>query len=170
MASPYHKIRLLVNWHHTNRPVRNLVMPQPSDAQGNLHICCIIPLNISIIIRCRLAFIKSLRVVARDPNSLELLSNYWLGHYGLRLPENYSFIVGVASHPEAESASLEVPSCCVMTNLGLSVLPGSQPGGNCFNEAVGLLLEGLRTSEVQLMGGEGFKVESTSGKALDVIK
>lgn len=115
----------------------------------------------------RLAFIKSLHPAPTDPKTLDDLHNFWLGHYGLKLPtKNFPFLVGVASHPEAESASLEVPSCCVMTNLGLSVLPGSMPGGSCYSEAVGLLLENLKSSELQLLGGEGFKVETNTGRCL----
>lgn len=137
------------------------VINLPAAAEAFL-LCC---LNFNFFVR--LAFIKSLHPAPTDPKTLEELHNFWLGHYGLKLPTKcFPFLVGVASHPEAESASLEVPSCCVMTTLGLSVLPGSTPGGSCYREAMALLLEGLQSSELKLLGGEGFKVETNPGRCI----
>eukprot|EP00775_Hariotina_reticulata_P011747 gene11747-11893_t len=76
----------------------------------------------------RIAYIKSLSPCPVDLEQLQQLTTYWQGQYGLQLPSSWPFMVGVAAHPEAEDAELMVPSCCILTNLGMSVLPGSQPG------------------------------------------
>lgn len=40
--------------------------------------------------------------------------------------------------------TLQVPSCCVLTNLGLSTLPGSRPGGSTHTSAVSQLVSDLQ--------------------------
>jgi hypothetical protein len=52
------------------------------------------------------------------------MADWWLGRYGLQLPPSYPFLIGVAGSPEAAEVELQVPSCCVLTTLGLSELPG----------------------------------------------
>jgi hypothetical protein len=56
----------------------------------------------------RVAFIKSLQPCPTDAAALQQLSDHWLGCYGLMLPSCFPFMVGVAAHPEAEEASLQV--------------------------------------------------------------
>jgi hypothetical protein len=49
----------------------------------------------------------------------------------------------------------------VLTSLGLSLLPGSAPGGQEFAAAVQQLLQSLQRSSLQLLGSGGFKLEET---------
>lgn len=42
----------------------------------------------------------------------------------------------------------QVPSCCVLPNLGLSTLPGSQPGGSCHTAALSRLAADLQAAAV----------------------
>jgi predicted nucleic acid-binding protein len=64
----------------------------------------------------------------------------------------------------ASSAAAQVPSCCVLTSLGLSLLPGSTPGGREFGSALQQLLQRLRTSSLQLLGNGTFRVEEAAGE------
>jgi hypothetical protein len=64
----------------------------------------------------------------------------------------------------------QVPSCCVLTSLGLSLLPGSTPGGREFSSALQLLLQTLRTSSLQLLGNGTFRVEEAAGETADNYK
>lgn len=36
------------------------------------------------------------------------MSQHWLGCYGLLLPPSFPFLIGVATHPEAEAAQMQV--------------------------------------------------------------
>ncbi|WIA22248.1 hypothetical protein OEZ85_004573 [Tetradesmus obliquus] len=110
----------------------------------------------------RVAFIKSLQPCPADAAVLQQLCDHWLGCYGLLLPSCFPFMVGVAAHPEAEEASLQVPSCCVLTSLGLSLLPGSVPGGREFGSALQQLLQSLQGSSLQLLGSSGFQLEAAA--------
>lgn len=56
----------------------------------------------------RLAFIKGLAAAPTDTSQRQRIAQYWLGSYGLQLPPSYPFMVGVAAHPEAEAAQLQV--------------------------------------------------------------
>lgn len=56
----------------------------------------------------RLAFIKGLARSPTDPSECQQLLRLWLGCYGLLLPARYPFLVGVAGHPEAEEAEMQV--------------------------------------------------------------
>lgn len=68
----------------------------------------------------RLVFIKGLAAAPTDPTQLQSMVRYWLGCYGLLLPPSFPFLVGVANHPEAEAAQMQVcvgrreeaGSCC----------------------------------------------------------
>jgi hypothetical protein len=42
--------------------------------------------------------------------------------------------------------AVQVPSCCVLTNLGLSILPGSQAGASCHTAAVSRLAADLQAA------------------------
>lgn len=57
---------------------------------------------------CRLVFIKGLTAAPTEPAALQHMSEYWLGCYGLLLPPSFFFMVGVATHPEAEAAQMQV--------------------------------------------------------------
>jgi hypothetical protein len=57
---------------------------------------------------CRLVFIKSLTPAPTQAAALQHLSDYWLGCFGLLLPPCFPFLVGVATHPEAEAAQMQV--------------------------------------------------------------
>lgn len=59
-------------------------------------------------LRCRTVFIKSLQPCPSDPDMLQQLTSFWLGQYGLLLPTDFLFMVGVADHPENEKAAQEV--------------------------------------------------------------
>lgn len=65
----------------------------------------------------RVAFIKSLQPCPADAAVLQQLCDHWLGCYGLLLPSCFPFMVGVAAHPEAEEASLQVGYCLLHTVL-----------------------------------------------------
>jgi hypothetical protein len=58
----------------------------------------------------RIGFIKSLQPCPSDTTVLQQLADHWLGCYGLLLPSCFPLLVGVAVHPEAEEASLQVGS------------------------------------------------------------
>jgi hypothetical protein len=60
---------------------------------------------------CRLVFIKSLTAAPTDPAALQHMSDYWLGCFGLLLPPSFPFLMGVATHPEAEAAQIQVGMC-----------------------------------------------------------
>lgn len=61
--------------------------------------------------------------------------------------------------------TLQVPSCCVLTSGGLSVLPGSIPGGVEFSHALQQLLQGVQSSSLQLLGNDGLKVATEADAA-----
>lgn len=107
-----------------------------------------------------LAFIKSLSLPGPGSNA-DALAAQWLGGYGLVMPPTYPFLVGVASHPEAEEAAIQVPSCCVLTNMGLCVLPGSAPGGAGFQAVLQQVLDALCSSrQLQMFGAGGLRLEA----------
>lgn len=60
----------------------------------------------------RLVFIKSLTAAPTDAATLQHMSDYWLGCFGLLLPPSFPFLVGVATHPEAEAAQMQVGVAC----------------------------------------------------------
>lgn len=69
---------------------------------------------------CRLAFIKSLTAAPTDAAQLQRTSQWWLGSYGLLLPPSFPFLVGVATHPEAEAAQMQV--CLSVTSVFVLVV------------------------------------------------
>lgn len=68
----------------------------------------------------------------------------------------------------AATCACQVPSCCVLTSLGLSLLPGSVPGGREFGSALQQLLQSLQSSSLQLLGSSGFQLEAAAAGGADM--
>jgi hypothetical protein len=89
------------------------LQPCPTVQQGKPSACNLLLMestwtDILHLFTCRIAFIKSLQPCPTDPAVLQQLADHWLGCYGLLLPSCFPFLVGVAAHPEAEEAALQV--------------------------------------------------------------
>jgi hypothetical protein len=69
----------------------------------------------------------------------------------------------------------QVPSCCVLTSLGMSVLPGSRPGGAAFTATLQQAMKTIQQSNLNIWGQltlevDGNATAAAAGKNADRIQ
>ena len=103
------------------------------------------------------------------PKQQESLRAYWLGNHNLKLPEKIPFLLEVAGNPEADGGLL-VPSCCVLSPMGLSDIPPAAADYISPANIMQQLLQQLCSSRLQLWGPGQLKVlgvkDAAAGEAL----